>query len=102
MWPGLPWSKMLSEAVTMVSTNAAASEPRVSTSWKARRSGRGVKASTRMPATAAPNTTSMGESWPYSMCGGVIAPATLLAGRARTPITVGFPSARRWYRPRSW
>ena len=60
----------------MVSTNAAASEPRVTTSWTGRRSGRGVNASTRTPTTAAPNTTSIGASWPYSMLGGVIAPAT--------------------------
>ena len=65
---------MLSEAMTMVSTNAAASEPRVTTSWTGRRSGRGVKASTRTPTTAAPKTTSIGASWPYSMLGGLIAP----------------------------
>ena len=94
MWPGLPSLKMLNEVTTMVSTNAAASEPRVITSWTGRRSGRGVKASTRMPTTAAPNTTSIGDSWPYSMLGGVIAPATLLAGMARRPVTVRFPSAR--------
>src|SRR5580692_2102051 len=36
-WPGLPLAKMLSEAMTMVSTNAAASEPRVTASWAGQR-----------------------------------------------------------------
>ncbi len=106
-WPGLPWSKIESDAITMVSTNAAASEPRVSTSWTARRSERGVKASTRTPTTAAPKTTSIGASWPYSMCGAGIAPLVdalptdAASAAGRTPVTVRFPSARRWYRPRS-
>ena len=80
----------------MVSTNAAASEPRVRTSWAARRRERGAKASTRTPTTAAPKTTSIGESWPYSMCGAGIAPLVdaLLTDAAsaagRTPVTVRF------------
>ncbi len=93
-WPALPPLKMLNEAATMVSTKAARIEPRVITSWTVRRSGRGVKASTRMAATAAPNTTSIGESWPYSMLGGLIVPVVVTA--ARIPVTVRFHSARRW------
>ena len=60
---------------------AAASPPRVSASCRPRRCARGANASTSTPSTATPNTTSMGESWLYSMCGGVIVVT------ARDPVT---------------
>jgi len=92
-WPGLPSAKIWCDAATtMVQTNAAASAARVMKSWVPRREGRGTKASTSTPTTAAAKTTSIGASWPYSMLGGVMVAA---AGAARTPVTVRFPSARR-------
>ncbi len=103
-WPGLPLAKMWRvAATTIVMMNAAVSEPRASATCTARRNGRGTKASTRTPTTAALKTISIGASWLYSMLGGVIAPLTLLAllaeaaraaGTARTPVTVRFPSLR--------
>ena len=93
MWPGLPSAKMvLDAATTMVRMNAATSEPRAITICTVRRKGRGTNASTSTPTTAAAKTTSIGESWPYSMLGGLIAPAV---DAARTPVTARFPSAWR-------
>ena len=69
-WPGLPLAYSCAcEATTIVRMNAAASEPSASTRCTARRAGRGVNASTSTPATAAPKTTSIGESCPNSMLG---------------------------------
>ena len=61
--------------------NAAASPPRVSTSCAFRRCCRGRNASASTPSTATPKTSSIGESWLYSMCGGVIVLT------ARDPVT---------------
>jgi hypothetical protein len=113
MWPGLPSAKILwVPAITIVMMNAAASEPRARIRCTVRRNGRGTNASTRTPTTAAPKTISIGASWLYSMLGGLIVPlpeaitaacaaraagAVTAAGAARTPITVRFPSGRRWY-----
>ena len=73
-WPGLPWANRLDEAaITIVITNAAASPPSASAMWISRRRRRGTNASTSVPATATPKTSSIGSSWPYSMCGGVMA-----------------------------
>ena len=79
-WPELPLAKILPDAATtMVSTNATTRAARVSMSWRLRRRSRGANASTRTPVTAAPNTTSIGESWPYSMLGGVMVPLAATA-----------------------
>ena len=60
------------EATRIVGTNAPTRPPSVIARCRARRSGRGANASTSTPTTAAPNTSSIGESWPYSMCGALI------------------------------
>ena len=85
--PALPAANSVEEAaITQVQTNAATSAPNVTIRWMARRSSRGTKASTSTPTTAAPNTTSIGASWLYSMLGAAIAPG--VAAR----LTAGFPS----------
>ena len=70
-------------ATRIVSTKPTARLARASTIWIGRRMGRGANASTRTPAMAAPNTTSIGESWPHSMLGAlIVGPAA-----ARIPVT---------------
>ena len=68
--PGLPAAyRLCIAATTIVRMNAATRDPRVRTRCAARREERGANASTRTPTTAAPKTTSIGASWPYSMLG---------------------------------
>ena len=83
--PGEPFANSTEdEAITQVHTNAAARLPNAITRWTPRRAWRGTNASTSTPATAAPNTTSMGASWLYSMLGAGIAPGTVAAALLAT------------------
>ena len=79
-------------AITIVITNAAASPPSASARWISRRRRRGTNASTSVPATATPKTSSIGSSWPYSMCGGVMAVA---ASPPEIAVTGPVPSGQR-------
>src|SRR6266699_1465314 len=84
--PALPAPNTLALAAPkMVSTKAPARLPSVTARCRVRRSGRDANASTSTPATAAPNTSSIGESWPYSMCGAGMAGAIA----AMDPVTEG-------------
>ena len=74
---------LLVAAITIVSAKAAARPPSARTSWIGRRSARGANASTSTPATAAPNTTSIGDSWLYSMLGALMVEPTA----AKVPVT---------------
>ena len=68
-WPGLPSANRLCDAATtMVSTNAAASAPSAERAG-ARRGAAGAARTPRpaRPTMAAPKTSSIGASWPYSM-----------------------------------
>ena len=102
--PRRPAEGRRSRAFQTTNPKATTRPSRATTSWIVRRCRRGAKASTSTPTRAAPKTTSMGASGPYSIVGvsNAAAAATWItawslqrsAARPRRPSAPG-----RWCRP---